>query len=216
MFRKFIIGPLVWIIYRTLSLTWRVTLIESPEMIARVKNRQPTIFAHWHGDEIVLISLVRRYRIATIASTSKDGDIMDTVLHLLGAKTSRGSSTRGAVAALKGLLRLIQKDGRNCSFAVDGPKGPIYKAKSGVFEVSRLAKAPIYVAGVSCDRAWIFEKSWNKTFLPKPFSRVFISWTLSLPEVAREQDPRSPEIAKTLEDALHNVRIGARKQFAAR
>ncbi len=216
MFRKYFLSGLIWVIYRVISLTWRVVLIEPEDLKSRLKNRQPVVFAHWHGDEIVLLSLIGKYRIATIASTSKDGEMMNTLIHLVGGKTSRGSSTRGAVGALKGLIRLVVNEGRNCSFAVDGPKGPIYHAKPGVFELSRLAKAPIYSAGVSCDRAWRFEKSWNKTFFPKPFSRVYISWTLTLPAISKDQDPRAPETIKTLEDALHNARCLASKQIATK
>ena len=169
--------------------------------------------AHWHGDELGLIHLAPRYRLATITSTSKDGEMMNTVLHMLGAKTSRGSSTRGGASALKGLLRLA-KAGRNCSFAVDGPKGPLHKAKPGVFEVSRLLNAEIYAVAVACDRAWHFPKSWNKTYLPKPFAKLFIYWSGPFGPVTRDDDPRSPELAKMLETELHRAKAEASKSIA--
>jgi lysophospholipid acyltransferase (LPLAT)-like uncharacterized protein len=171
--RKFILAPFVWVLYKILSLTWRISLVEPAEMTKQLSEKSPFILAHWHGDELVLYWTIPRYRLATIASTSKDGEIMNSLIYLQKGVTSRGSSTRGGVSALKGLIRLV-RGGRNCSFAVDGPKGPIYKVKPGIFEMSRLLQAPIYYAGVSCDSAWKFEKSWNKTFVPKPFSRVFI------------------------------------------
>ncbi|MEK2689442.1 DUF374 domain-containing protein [Bdellovibrio sp. GT3] len=152
-----------------------------------------------------MLSIVKRYRIATIASQSKDGELMATVLKWMGAKTSRGSSSRGSVQALKGLLRLV-KDGGNCSFAVDGPKGPLHKVKPGVFELSRMIHGPIYAAGVYVDRAIHFPKSWNKTFLPKPFAKVVIVWSESLPPVTKEQDPRNPDLALELESLLHRTR----------
>ncbi|WP_413576419.1 DUF374 domain-containing protein [Bdellovibrio sp. HCB290] len=152
-----------------------------------------------------MLSIVKRYRIATIASQSKDGELMATVLKWMGAKTSRGSSSRGSVQALKGLLRLV-KDGGNCSFAVDGPKGPLHKVKPGVFELSRMIHGPIYAAGVYVDRAVYFPKSWNKTFLPKPFAKVVIVWSESLPPVTKDQDPRNPDLALELESLLHRTR----------
>jgi lysophospholipid acyltransferase (LPLAT)-like uncharacterized protein len=214
--RKYFLGPLVWLIYKLISLTWRVSTFEPAEMLERIRQHQPTIFAHWHGDEIVLISLLRRYRVATIASTSKDGEMMNTVIHLLGGKTSRGSSTRGAVGALKGLVRLVKSEGRNSSFAVDGPKGPLHKAKPGVFELSRLVDAPIYAVGVACDRAWRFEKSWNKTYFPKPFARLALEWTAVLPAITKAEDPRSETLALTLEAALQRQQALAAKKIASR
>ena len=154
-FRKFILGTLVFLVYRLISLTWRIRLIEAPDLLARLENREPMIFSHWHGDEIVLVYLTRRYRIATITSTSKDGELMNTVIRLLGGVTTRGSSTRGGTSALKGLLRRLKTGGHNCSLAVDGPKGPLHQVKPGVFEVSRLVQAPIYVPGITCDSCWV-------------------------------------------------------------
>ena len=169
--------------------------------------------AHWHGDELALIQLAPHYKLATITSTSKDGELMNSVLWMLGARTSRGSSTRGGVTALKGLLRLA-KAGRNCSFAVDGPKGPLHKAKPGVFEVSRMLDAPIYACGVACDRAWYFPKSWNKTYLPKPFARVIVFWTGPFGPVIRGEDPRSPQLAEMLEKELALAQARASKVIA--
>lgn len=213
MFRKYILPIIVFVFYRTLSATWRVRIIEPDSLKNALKKHEPVILSHWHGDELALISIVKRYRIATIASQSKDGELMSKVLKWMGAKTSRGSSSRGAVQALKGLLRLI-KDGGNCSFAVDGPKGPIYKVKPGVFEISRLAGGNIYAAGVFCDRAIHFPRSWNKTYLPKPFAKVIIYWVGPMPAVSRDMDARNPDLALELEGLLHQARNQALKFIA--
>lgn len=212
-FRKYILGFIVWLFFRSLSLTWRVTVDEPDSMKSFIKNQQPLIFAHWHGDEVALIYLVGRYRIATITSTSKDGEMMNTVIRLLGGVTTRGSSTRGAIHALKGLVRLVRDKKRNSSFAVDGPKGPIHQVKPGVFEVSRLMASPIYSVGVACSRKWVFEKAWNKAYLPKPFARIHIQWLGPVGPIKKEQDPRSPDLAKSLEDALRNAQAEALKKL---
>lgn len=213
MFRKYILPIIVFVFYRTLSWTWRVRLVEPDSLLNDLKERRPFVLSHWHGDELVLLSIITRYRLATIASTSKDGELMATILKWLGVKLSRGSSTRGGVQALKGLLRLV-KEGYNCSFAVDGPKGPIYKVKPGVFELSRTISAPIYAAGVYCDRAIHFPKSWNKTYLPKPFAKVVIVWVGPTPAVPREVDPRNPDLALELEGLLDHARQQAAKFIA--
>lgn len=212
---RYVMPLLIWAIYRTLASTWRVTLFEPEALKSDLSNGQPVIFAHWHGDEIPMISLIGHYKIATITSTSVDGDLMTRIVHLAGGISVRGSSTRGGISALKGLLRVVKELKRNSSFAVDGPKGPIYKVKPGVFEVSRLMRAPIYSAGVSCDRAWVFPRSWNKTYLPKPFARIHFEWTGPLEPISREQDPHDHNLALKLEEALHYSRnIAQKKNFA--
>lgn len=211
--RGFVLGFLIWLIYRTISLTWRVRIIEPAEMKNDLSQNQSLILAHFHGDEIALISLVPRYKIVTMTSTSKDGEIMNNVLRFLGAKTSRGSSTRGGIGALKGLLGLMKK-GHSCSFAVDGPKGPLHEVKPGVFETARLTKSPIFAAGVSVDRAWHFPKSWNKTYFPKPFANIVFYWNLFDHKIEKNSDPRSLDLAKALQNQLFDAQRQASKLIA--
>lgn len=192
----------LWLIYRSISWTWRLSVAETPAVQLAVKNGDSFVTAHWHGDELVLLTLIRRYKIAAMTSTSKDGDLIDGIVRLQGGKTSRGSSTRGGVSALKGLLSLV-KEGYRPSVAVDGPKGPYHKVKPGIFEVSRITQRPIFPIAVRAERAFIFKKSWNKTFLPKPFSKIHVQWGDALPAISREADPRAPELAIELETALH-------------
>lgn len=207
MFRRYVLPALVYLFYRSLRMTWRITLDECPSFQQALKNREPVIFAHWHGDELGLIHMVKHYRIATITSTSKDGELMTQVLTWLGAVTARGSSTRGGANAMRGLISHCRRNGNNVSFAVDGPKGPIYKVKPGVFEFSRLMHAPIYVASVGVSNPWIFHRAWNKAVLPKPFSRVHVRIAEGMPMLTREQDPRDPDLARCLEVKLNEGKL---------
>jgi lysophospholipid acyltransferase (LPLAT)-like uncharacterized protein len=207
--RGLVLGFFIWIIYKTLFSTWKITIEEPDSLKDRLAHKIPVIFGFFHGDELVFVGLTQRYQIAVITSTSQDGELMTTVVHLLGGKTSRGSSTRGGASALKGLLEHC-KNGSNASFAVDGPKGPIYEVKPGIFETSRIMKSEIYVGGVHCDRAWHFPKAWNKTFLPKPFANIRVVWTGPTGPLTKTDDPRSAELAK----ALQNQLFAARRQAA--
>lgn len=182
-------------------------------MKEKLREHQPFILAHWHGDEVALLHLISRYKLATMISTSKDGELMTWIISKLGGTASRGSSTRGGVSALKGLIRLMKYGGHNSSIAVDGPKGPIYKAKPGIFELSRLTQSPIYWAGVSSDRFFQFDKAWNKAILPKPFAKVYIEWHGPLGPISKEDDPKSPNLALELENKLNAAKHQATKQF---
>ncbi|MDO8268019.1 MAG: lysophospholipid acyltransferase family protein [Moraxellaceae bacterium] len=203
MFRRHVLPAIVFVFYRLLRMTWRVTFDECPAFRRALDNHDPVVIAHWHGDELGLIHLVRRYRIATITSTSKDGELMNRVLVWLGAATARGSSTRGGANAMRGLISHCRKNGNNVSFAVDGPKGPIHKVKPGVFEFSRLMQAPIFVASIGISRPWVFHRSWNKAVLPKPFSRVHVRIAEGMPVITRDQDAREVALAAQLEQMLH-------------
>lgn len=213
MFRRLVLTRLVWWSYRLWTRTWRLKVYESPELKALLEKHEPIIFAHWHGDEPAIIHLVTRYRIATMTSTSRDGALIDFVIRKLGGATSRGSYTRGAVGALKGLVTLMRK-GFNASMAVDGPKGPIHKVKPGVFELSRLAKAHIISTGVASSSALVFEKSWNKASLPKPFARVVVVLGHPSGMVSKADDVRSPELSASLASHLSDAHHQAAKLLA--
>lgn len=192
----------VYWIYQFLRWSWRIQWQEDERFCRDLANHRPVILAHWHGDELALLHVVKGYRLATLTSTSRDGQLMSELLQRLGAVVSRGSSTRSGSAGLRGLMRLCQEEGLNASLAVDGPQGPAHVIKPGIFQLSRLMDMPIYALSAETDRAWIFAKSWNKAFLPKPFARVRITVRWVMPAVSRNTDPRDQELAVKLATVL--------------
>ncbi|MCJ8277515.1 MAG: lysophospholipid acyltransferase family protein, partial [Bdellovibrionales bacterium] len=189
--------------YKLLFWSWRIKIIETEYVKKARENNEPFIIAHWHGDELGILHLLKPYHVACIISTSKDGELMNKIVQLLGAKTARGSSTRGGTGALKGTLRLA-KEGRRPSFAVDGPKGPIYKVKPGVLQICRLTKLPIVPISFHASRFHLFEKSWNQSRLPLPFSKITIRWGEKMQAVTKEQEAKSDELASHLENLLND------------
>jgi lysophospholipid acyltransferase (LPLAT)-like uncharacterized protein len=202
------------LLYRLWTATWRMTIIESETVKKQKSNGKAWICAIWHGDELAMIRFSVRYRVATMTSTSKDGELMDNVLHRLGMETSRGSSTRGGVSALKGMVRLARK-GWSPVVAVDGPKGPYHKAKPGVFELAKISDIPIVPVGVHSTSKLVFKKSWNKAYLPLPFSRVVLVWGEEF-KFDHSLDSRDKDLASSLESALDAVGRTAVKVFAKR
>lgn len=213
MLRKYILPYVLFVVYFALRLTWRIRIVESASMQRALAEGQPLVLAHWHGDELGILYLLKRYRAAVMTSTSKDGELMNTVVQLLGARTSRGSSTRGGASALKGIIRL-SREGWRPSVAVDGPKGPYHKVKPGVFEISKLTKGLIFPLGIAVDRSHVFHKAWNKTFLPLPFAKIVVVWGDALPAVSRDQDAHNPDLAMSLESALADAERQARNIIA--
>lgn len=209
-FRRYILGLLVWLIYRFLYATWRIQYFESAEFKKAIERREPLVLAFWHGDEIPLMSTSKRYKVAVLVSKSKDGEMMNTVIRLLGAKTARGSSSRSAVSGLKALVKWVRQ-GYTASFAVDGPKGPIHVVKPGVFEVAHLIRGKIASGSSSADRAWHFPKAWNKAFLPKPFARVHIHWRDPVDYFQNGKNPKDQSLAIQLHDELMKARKRAKE-----
>ncbi|MBX9769453.1 MAG: lysophospholipid acyltransferase family protein [Bdellovibrionales bacterium] len=163
------------------------------------------VMAFWHGDELAILAFNRFYRLTTMSSTSKDGELMNSVLGHMGIMTSRGSSTRGGARALIGIIKWA-KEGWTPAIPVDGPKGPIYKVKPGIFDLAKRLDAAIIPAGMWCSHRIEFPKSWNKTYLPMPFSKVHLRWAPPMRVLDVELDSRDQALAERLEAALNSAR----------
>jgi lysophospholipid acyltransferase (LPLAT)-like uncharacterized protein len=209
--RLYILPPLIAFVYWLWSKTWRFKVIEHPEFAA-LKKQGPVTFAHWHGDEMVVLKLGPVYKCAAMTSTSSDGELMTRVLKFFGFGVSRGSSTRGGVRALVGLVHLVQKENFSATMAVDGPKGPRHKVKKGVLAVAQHTGTHIIPTGVARSSALVFERSWNKTYLPWPFSKVIVYFGKPVsPNGAPEE-----ELVESLEFCLHESRGKAQAYLLGR
>lgn len=130
----------------------------------------PCLLALWHGMQYLNCATPKPQRVThnLLISPSNDGDIIAKTSHNLGFSTIRGSSKRrGSKAGLE-IISAIER-GENVSYAIDGPKGPIYKVKPGIIKLAQLAKAPIVPLGGACDRAFIIP-SWDKYVIPHFFA----------------------------------------------
>jgi len=89
----------------------------------------------------------------------------------LGFGTAQGSSSRGGLRGLVVMARRI-REGVDCAFTIDGPRGPRYVAKVGPVLLARMTGAPIMVFHFGVDRGKTFEKTWDRFLLPSLFARA--------------------------------------------
>lgn len=188
--------------YKILALTWRKKIVFSPEFESRMQSNKPVALSYYHQDVNALVYIAWKYNTATIASDSKDGQLIAQVLENFGAKVARGSSRTNPIKALKGFIRLVRDKKVWAAIAVDGPKGPPQKIKPGITQTAKLLKSPIFTLRVACTSKWNFEKSWDQSYLPKPFSKVVYYFGPGVPELSKESDPKDPKLLESLEKAM--------------
>src|SRR5688572_28219005 len=123
---------------RTLHATLRVTHVRAENLV----NTPRYILAFWHGHLLLMLHSRWHGPIAVMSSRSRDGEYIARVFPWYGVDVVRGSSSRGGIAALKGLLRKA-RDGKNIVFTPDGPKGPLRVAKDGVVYAAKVSGLPI-------------------------------------------------------------------------
>jgi lysophospholipid acyltransferase (LPLAT)-like uncharacterized protein len=57
----------------------------------------------------------------------------------------------------------------------DGPRGPCYRMAAGPVKLAQLTGASVQPIKVRYQNAWRL-KSWDRFFIPKPFSRVVVTF----------------------------------------
>jgi hypothetical protein len=135
-----------------------------------VKQNQPFIAAFWHYGIIYTIFQSNGLPWVCMVSASKDGEYISRILEGLGYRTVRGSKGGGGVGALKGMVKAV-REGLNAAIVADGSKGPARKVQSGAILLASITGAPIVPVMWAADKYIVF-RSWDRTVLPKPFSRI--------------------------------------------
>jgi len=172
--KTFVGGMIAATIIRLLYASVRWEHITSGE-VDRTRDAPAAIFAFWHGRLLMAPGLYFHYRKKRpkgpymLISSHGDGRLIAFAVRLLGIRSVAGSSTRGGLKALLGLMRCLD-DGRDIGFTPDGPKGPRYECKEGVVLAAQKSGRVIYPLSYSVDRKWQL-RSWDGMIVPKPFAR---------------------------------------------
>ncbi len=142
---------------------------------------KPFIGVVWHKDFLYVLDHFRRRRIIVMVSRSKDGELVARVLHRLGYRTARGSSSAGGREALHDVIRHL-RDGWGAALIADGPRGPARKAKAGCILAAKASGAPILPFGCHIEPA-LRMRNWDGTQVPLPGSRIVVAYgePLSVP-----------------------------------
>lgn len=131
------------------------------------------VYAFWHGRQFLLTYHMRNREIVLMSSLSRDGEYQSRILHRLGYRIVRGSASRSGIRGLLGLIKEM-KVGYDSTFAVDGPRGPLYEVKEGVIYAAKKVQAHIVPVSSSAKKARIFNNAWDRYLFPYPFTKGVI------------------------------------------
>lgn len=160
---------LIWVLHRSYRYRWYG--LEHYEKAQKLSQRSNPVIACWHQNALACALAQEGRRLAIVVSQSFDGEVIASVVKRFGIESARGSSNRGGLEALRGILKYA-KSGWEAGITVDGPKGPAHKAKAGVVAIASLSEAAIVPYAAIGLRTWTFTKSWDQFRLPKPFSTI--------------------------------------------
>lgn len=188
--------PLIALLGR--SCRWRVHGYEHYDAV-RAAGRQP-IFAFWHGRILPATYFWRGRGIVVMTSENFDGEWIARIIVRFGYGTARGSTSRGGARALARLRREM-RSGRPAAFTVDGPQGPSESVQPGAVWLASLTGSPILPFHIEADRYWS-ARSWDRTQVPRPFSRVAVAIGEPLDVPAGATETRLEASRSALEQTL--------------
>lgn len=179
---KFIIytRPFIFFAYYLIqiySMTFRLRVKNEGHWQKLRKQGTPVLLCAWHQQFFPAIRHFKtysKYNPGLMISQSKDGDLISGVAKRTGWHTPRGSSSRGGGEAMDMMITHL-KTYRLGAHILDGPTGPIGKVKAGAIKMALEADAVVIPLYTSTEQAWFFN-SWDRFMLPKPFSRVCITF----------------------------------------
>jgi lysophospholipid acyltransferase (LPLAT)-like uncharacterized protein len=146
-----------------------------PERERDLKRRGvPFVYTLWHGRMVLPILAHLHENIVTMASRSKDGEIIARWLTRNGYVPARGSTKKGGRAALQHMIDHV-RGGYPAALTVDGPKGPPRVVQPGILRLARETGAWILPFTGAATRP-LFLKSWDRYLVPKPFSRCYVGY----------------------------------------
>lgn len=163
---------------------WAVYLLAStlrfrhddPTGLIRRDTKEATIFALWHNTIGFMPwwykMRLRRTRVATLVSASRDGEILARIMMRLGFQPVRGSTSRRGPQSLLEMARWVGQ-GYDGGITPDGPRGPAEVVQEGIIHLAKItgvAITPLSCRVSHCLRA----KSWDRFIIPIPFARCIV------------------------------------------
>ena len=144
------------------------------------------IFIFWHEYIPFQFYLRGNCNVAMLLSQNRDAEWLARANRHMGFYTIRGSTYRGAMGALRQLLR--QGRDMNLTMTPDGPRGPRRRLSQGPIYLSSRLGIPLVAIGMGYDRPWRMP-TWDQFAVPRPMSRARGVWSPDIripPKIGRD------------------------------
>ena len=181
----------------------RVTLHNQENCFRPEEKDKAGIASFWHYSIIYILYHMRKYSATAMVSASRDGDYLARLAEELDFETVRGSRNSKGVEGLKGMLRAIRK-GNSAAIVADGSQGPPRIVQPGAILLAARTGAPI-IPMVFAASSYFTIKSWDRTIIPKPFSRIDFYYGEPIFVAAKLKPEEVEEYRSHLEERLNEL-----------
>jgi lysophospholipid acyltransferase (LPLAT)-like uncharacterized protein len=133
------------------------------------RGAERSIYVTWHEYLLLPIYLCSHANVCMLLSRHADGQLLSATLSHFDIEQVTGSTRRGGVEALRGLMRVSKR--KHIALIPDGPQGPRRQVQPGLIYLAARTGLPIVPTGFGVRRPWRL-KSWDRFAVPRPWSRA--------------------------------------------
>jgi len=173
-----LIGGLIYLLIMAIGATLRLKIV-GEDNISRAKlDGSSILYAIWHQATFIPSYAFRKNKWAVLTTTMRRGEIISTTARLLGYKTYQIPDEVNSFKSLQNMLEMVRdmKNGLDGVVAVDGPTGPCYKVKPGVFFMAERAGTPLVPVAAAARWAIQLKYRWDHYLVPLPFTKAVIAF----------------------------------------
>jgi lysophospholipid acyltransferase (LPLAT)-like uncharacterized protein len=135
----------------------------------------PRIYINWHTHLPFLIHYIGGQGMYMLISNAPYMNPVVRWCQSSGLKVRRGGSGQGVDS--RSMMKKVLDDGHSVILAVDGPSGPIYKAKRGCVDLARETGYPIVHVHYTCKRGKNDMKRWDRMLHPAMFDDIEVIYS---------------------------------------
>lgn len=173
--RKILVPNFIYLYLHLIHKTSIIRIIDRKYYDELKKNNEKFVYGCWHGQQFSSLYHHRNNNITVMVSPSRDGDVQHAFLKKFGYSTIRGSSNKNPLKAIISMIKTAKSSGSNFAFAVDGPRGPLHKVKSGIVFFAQ--KTNYKILPIVCGAKIKFTlKTWDRCIIPLPFNFIYIKY----------------------------------------
>lgn len=207
--RRFLVYGATWLL-RAWFATCRITIVGQEVHDRFALGNEKAVGGTWHRGALFLVWFYRRLRPMVMFSRSRDGELIAGYAERLGVVVTRGSSSRGGASALRAMIRHLRRPGpRKVATVLDGPRGPRFRVQPGMLQLARATGVVFIPIAMSAAPAITLTRTWDRTLIPLPFSRVVVCYGRPLTIGTEIRGPRLDAKCREVEAILDRLRRDA-------
>jgi lysophospholipid acyltransferase (LPLAT)-like uncharacterized protein len=217
-----IVPPIYKLYMQLVFLTSKRVFYNYDSILNRKQDDTSILGAMWHQDVLISPFTFRNHNVVTMVSKSDFGEIMALVARRMGFTPVRGGSSMAGSEALSEVIDYVRPHEKIFfGLAVDGSRGPIYKAKKGIIVIAKESETPIYPVRATAKRKALLG-TWDNTQVPLPFNElayffgnpVCVPKDATLDEIEAKRQELEDELMRLMERSdTHFVKGQPRKEY---